>query len=425
VFVTLKPFEERVRDGLTTGGILNDLRGQMQSIREAFALVIQPPSVPGIGTGGGFKLYVQDRAGRGPRALEQAVGMITRDANQTAGLTQVFTLFNTSTPQIYADIDRTKAEMIGVPITRFFDTLSTFMGSTFVNDFNILGRTYQVTAQADNPFRLTVRDVANLRTRSTAGEMVPLGAVANFREITGPYRVPRYNLFAAAEVQGATLPGFSTGQAISAMERILANDLPSGFGFEWTEIALQEKLAANTIATVFSLAVVFVFLLLAAQYESISLPLAVILIVPMCLFAAFGGVILRGMDNNILTQIGLVVLVGLAAKNAILIVEFARQAEEQGASRQDAAVSAARTRLRPILMTSFAFILGVVPLVTATGAGAEMRQALGTAVFFGMLGVTLFGLLFTPIFYVLVRWAASFGRKPKPVAPPAGTTSAA
>jgi len=294
------------------------------------------------------------------------------------------------------------------------------MGSTFVNDFNILGRTYQVTAQADNPFRLSVRDVANLRTRSTAGEMVPLGAVANFMEITGPYRVPRYNLFAAAEVQGTTQPGFSTGQAIAAMERILARDLPSGFGFEWTEIALQEKLAANTVATVFSLAVVFVFLLLAAQYESISLPLAVILIVPMCLFAAFGGVMLRGMDNNILTQIGLVVLVGLAAKNAILIVEFARQAEERGETRQDAAVSAARTRLRPILMTSFAFILGVVPLVTATGAGAEMRQALGTAVFFGMLGVTLFGLLFTPIFYVLVRWAASVRRKLMPTAPGKG-----
>jgi HAE1 family hydrophobic/amphiphilic exporter-1 len=413
VFVPLKPFEERVRDGLTSDGILKDLRAQMQSIREAFVLVIQPPSVPGIGTGGGFKLYVQDRAGRGPRALEQAVGMVTRQANQTPGLVQVFTLFNTATPQVFADIDRTKAEMIGVPITRFFDTLSTYMGSTFVNDFNILGRTYQVTAQADNPFRLSVRDVANLRTRSTAGEMVPLGAVANFREITGPYRVPRYNLFPAAEIQGATTPGFSTGQAIAAMEGILGADLPSGFGFEWTEIALQEKLAANTIAAVFTLAVAFVFLLLAAQYESIALPLAVILIVPMCLFAAFSGVLLRGMDNNILTQIGLIVLVGLAAKNAILIVEFARQAEEHGADRQDAAVSAARTRLRPILMTSFAFILGVVPLVTATGAGAEMRQALGTAVFFGMLGVTLFGLLFTPIFYVLVRRAASFGRKPK------------
>jgi HAE1 family hydrophobic/amphiphilic exporter-1 len=316
---------------------------------------------------------------------------------------QVFTLFNTSTPQVYADIDRTKAEMLGVPITRFFDSLSTYMGSTYINDFNILGQTYRVTAQADNPFRLSVRDVQNLRTRSTAGDMVPLGAVATFHEITGPYRVPRYNLFPAAEVQGATRPGFSTGQAIGAMERILAN-LPAGFGFEWTEIAFQEKAAGSTAATAFSLAVVFVFLLLAAQYESVLLPLAVILIVPMCLLAAISGVLFRGMDNNILTQIGFVVLIGLAAKNAILIVEFARQAEEQGMDRQDAVVQAARTRLRPILMTSFAFILGVVPLVIATGAGAEMRQALGTAVFFGMLGVTVFGLLFTPVFYLLVRW---------------------
>ena len=212
VFVTLKPFEERVKARLVTADILNDLRGQMQALREAFVLVIPPPSVPGIGTGGGFKMYVQDRAGRGPRALEQAVGGIVGPANQTPGLVQVFTLFNTSTPQVYADIDRTKAEMLGVPITRFFDTLSTYMGSTFVNDFNILGRTYRVTAQADNPFRLSVRDVENLRTRSVSGDMVPLGAVARFQEITGPYRVPRYNLFPAAEVQGATLPGFSTGR---------------------------------------------------------------------------------------------------------------------------------------------------------------------------------------------------------------------
>jgi len=399
----LKPFEERVKAGLAGPSILNDLRAQMQALREALVLVLPPPSVPGIGTGGGFKMYVQDRAGRGPRRLEQAVTGVIGRANQTPGLVQVFTLFNTATPRFYADIDRTKAEMLGVPITRFFDTLSTYMGSTYVNDFNILGRTFRVTAQADNPFRLSLRDVENLRTRSVANDMVPLGAVATFQEITGPYRVPRYNLFPAAEVQGSTRPGFSTGQAIAAMEKIAA-DLPSGFGFEWTEIALQEKATGNTATIAFSLAVVFVFLLLAAQYESTLLPLAVILIVPMCLLAAISGVLLRGMDNNVLTQIGFIVLIGLAAKNAILIVEFARQAEEQGANRWDAAVQAARTRLRPILMTSLAFILGVLPLVIATGAGAEMRQALGTAVFFGMLGVTMFGLLFTPVFYVLVRW---------------------
>lgn len=403
IFTALKPFADRESEGLTTAGIFSDLRAQMSSLREAFVLVIPPPSVPGIGTGGGFKMYVQDRAGRGSRALEQATQGVVQRANQTPGLTQVFTLFNNSTPRVYADIDRTKAEMLGVPITRFFDTLSTYMGSAYINDFNLLGRTYRVYAQADNPFRLSIRDVENLRARSTADAMVPLGAVASFTEITGPYRVPRYNLFPAAEVQGSTRPGFSTGQAIAAMESIAAN-LPSGFGFEWTEIAFQEKAAGNTAGVAFGLAVVFVFLLLAAQYESLLLPLAVILIVPMCLFAAINGVVLRGMDNNILTQIGFVVLIGLAAKNAILIVEFAKQAEERGKDRWEAAVEAAQTRLRPILMTSFAFIFGVVPLAIATGAGAEMRQALGTAVFFGMLGVTLFGLLFTPVFYVVTRW---------------------
>jgi len=403
IFVALDEFADRLEDGLTSDMILADLRAQMFGIREANIFVIPPPSVPGIGTGGGFKLYVQDRAGRGSRALEQAAWSIAGPANSTPGLTQVFTLFNTSTPRIYADIDRTKAEKFGVPITRLFDTLSIYMGSVFVNDFNILGRTYRVTAHADNPYRLTVRDVANLKVRSDFGEMVPLGSIATFKNSSGPYRVPRYNLYPAAEVQGSTIPGFSTGQAIAAIEALAAKNLPSGFVFEWTELALQEKLAGNTATLAFTLAVVFVFLLLAAQYESLILPLAVILIVPMCLFAGISGVVLRGMDNNILTQIGFVVLIALAAKNAILIVEFAKQAEDAGASRIDATLQAARTRLRPILMTSFAFILGVVPLVIAQGAGAEMRQALGTAVFFGMLGVTLFGLIFTPVFYVVCR----------------------
>jgi multidrug efflux pump subunit AcrB len=291
-----------------------------------------------------------------------------------------------------------------------FETLSVYMGSAFVNDFNILGRTYRVTAQADDPFRLTLRDVANLKTRNVTGDMVPIGAVATFSDTTGPYRVPRYNLYPAAEVQLSLARGFSSGQGLAAVESIAAEKLPSGFGFEWTEIALQEKLAGNTAMAAFGLAVVFVFLLLAALYESWLLPLAVILIVPMCILAAMTGVNLRGLDRNILVEIGLVVLVGLAAKNAILIVEFAKQAEEQGMSRYDAAVAAARTRLRPILMTSLAFILGVLPLAVAVGAGAEMRQSLGTAVFSGMVGVTLFGLLFTPIFYVLSRGLTLRGR---------------
>jgi hydrophobe/amphiphile efflux-1 (HAE1) family protein len=399
IFVPLKPFAERA--DIPKDKILAELRGKMFSLREAFVFVLEPPSVPGIGTGGGLKGYVQDRAARGLPALEGATWALAGAAGQTPGLTQAFTLFSTRTPQIWAEIDRTKAEQLGVPIASVFQTLSVYMGSAYVNDFNILGRTYRVTAQADNPYRLSVRDVANLKTRSTSGEMVPIGSVATFSDTTGPYRVARYNLYPAAEVQVALVRGFSSGQGIAAMEGLAAKVLPSGFGFEWTEIALQEKLAGNTAILAFGLAVLFVFLLLAALYESWLLPLAVILIVPMCILAAMVGVNLRGLDRNILVEIGLVVLVGLAAKNAILIVEFAKQAHEAGMSRHEAAISAARTRLRPILMTSLAFILGVVPLVLSTGAGAEMRQSLGTAVFAGMLGVTLFGLVFTPVFYVI------------------------
>jgi len=407
IFVTLKPFEERITAGLTKDGILQDLRQQMFALRDAFVLVLEPPSVPGIGTGGGLKGYVQDRSGRGLVALESATWAVAGAAGQTPGIAQAFTLFNTRTPEIFADIDRTKAEMLGVPISRVFEALSVYNGSAFVNDFNILGRTYRVTAQADNPYRLTLRDVSNLKTRNVTGDMVPIGSVATFQDTTGAYRVARYNLYPAAEVQLGLVRGFSSGQGIAALENIAATRLPSGFGFEWTEIALQEKLAGSTAIAAFGLAVVFVFLLLAALYESWLLPLSVVLIVPMCVLAAMIGINLRGLDRNALVEIGLVVLVGLAAKNAILIVEFAKQAEEQGKNRFEAAVEGARTRLRPILMTSLAFILGVVPLVIASGAGAEMRQSLGTAVFAGMLGVTFFGLIFTPMFYVVCRGIAS------------------
>jgi HAE1 family hydrophobic/amphiphilic exporter-1 len=403
IFVPLRPAEERAKTGLSAARILGDLYGALAPLTDSFTFVLQPPSVPGIGTGGGLKGYVQDRAGRGLPALEGAAWIVAGSAMQTPGFAQAFTLFNTHTPQLYADIDRTKAELLGVPISRVFEALSVYMGSAYINDFNILGRTYRVTAQADDPYRLTPRDVENLKTVNVTGDMVPIGSVATFRDITGPFRVARYNLYPAAEVQFNLDHGFSTGQGIKAVEQIAAQRLPPGFGFEWTEIALQEKLAGNTAVIAFGLAVVFVFLLLSALYESWLLPLAVILIVPMCILAAMIGVNIRGLDRNILVEIGLVVLVGLAAKNAILIVEFAKQAEEEGMSRWDAAVAAAKTRLRPILMTSFAFIFGVVPLVIATGAGAEMRQSLGTAVFAGMLGVTGFGLLFTPVFYVLAR----------------------
>jgi hydrophobic/amphiphilic exporter-1 (mainly G- bacteria), HAE1 family len=403
IFFTLKPFEERARRSFPVARIVADLRRRLSRFKDAFVIVLEPPSVPGIGTGGGLKGYVQNRTGQSLAELERATWLMAGTASQTPGFTQAFTLFNTRTPQIYADVDRTKSELLGVPLNRVFEALSIYMGSIFVNDFNILGRTYRVTAQADNVYRLNLQDIANLKTRNVSGEMVPIGATAIFEDKTGPFRVPRYNLFPAAEVQLNLARDFSSGQGIAAAERIAKERLPGGFAFEWTEIALQEKLAGNTAIIAFGLAVVFVFLLLAALYESWILPLAVVLIVPMCILAAMIGVNMRGLDRNILVDIGLIVLIGLAAKNAILIVEFAKQAESAGADRFEAAVHAARTRMRPILMTSLAFIFGVLPLTVAVGAGAEMRQSLGIAVFAGMIGVTLFGLLFTPAFYVAVR----------------------
>lgn len=422
LFIQMDDYPVRAEKGMTGDSILGGLRQAMGGIEAGNILVIPPPPVRGIGTGGGFKMMVQDRTGNGYQALEQATFGMMMAGNQTEGLTSVFTLFNTGTPRVFADVDREKAQLLGVAPADVFGTLQTYLGSTYVNDFNLFGRTYRVTAQADGPFRNDPTDITNLRVRAASGQMVPLGSVVRLSDTSGPYRVVRHNLFPAAELQGDRLPGFSSGEALGAMEGLAAKLLPEGFSYEWTELAYEEKTQGNTAAVVFVLAVVFVFLLLAAQYESLVLPLAVILIVPMCLLAAILGVNLRGFDNNILTQIGLVVLVGLAAKNAILIVEFAKQAEEGGSDRWAAAEAAARTRLRPILMTSFAFILGVVPLVIASGPGAEMRQALGTAVFAGMIGVTVFGLLFTPVFYVIASWAAARlgrpigGAKPAPVA---------
>ena len=403
IFSPLAPFAERAAKGLSANVILADLRKRLGTIQEAMVFVVPPPPVRGIGTAGGFKMMIQDKQGRGPAALEAAAQDVLATANATPGLTSVFSLFNTRTPKIYADIDRVKAQMLGVSADQVFKTLEIYVGSTFVNEFNFLGYTFRVIAQADAPFRQSVRDIAALKTRNTRGDMVPIGAVASFRDITGPYRVPRYNLYPAAEIQGNALPGVSSGYALATMERLATARLPDGFGFEWTELAYQEKAAGESGLLVFAASVVFVFLVLAAQYESWALPLAVILIVPMCLLAAVSGLLARGLDINILAQVGFVVLIALAAKNAILIVEFARQHELQGRTRFESAMLAARTRLRPIVMTSLAFVFGVAPLVLAVGAGAEMRQSLGTAVFFGMLGVTGFGLIFTPVFYVAVR----------------------
>jgi multidrug efflux pump subunit AcrB len=318
----------------------------------------------------------------------------------------VFSLYETGTPQVYLDIDRTKAQLLGINMPDVFNTLQVYLGGVYVNDFNLFGRTFRVQAQADAPYRLDPQDVLNLRVRNSSGATVPLGSFTTVRDISGPNRMPRYNLYPAAELDGSPAPGVSQGQAIELMQKLAAQVLPAGFSYEWTTLAYQQQRAGNTSVFAFALGVVFVFLVLAAQFESLTLPIAVILIVPMCLVASIVGVVLRGQDNNILTQVGFIVLIGLAAKNAILIVEFAKQLEDRGEERHDAAQHAARLRLRPILMTSFAFVLGVSPLVWATGAGAELRQVLGTTVFSGMIGVTLFGLIFTPAFYVVSRWLA-------------------
>ncbi|MGH8502299.1 MAG: efflux RND transporter permease subunit [Gammaproteobacteria bacterium] len=402
LFVLLPPFAER-QPGETATALVGRLQKTLARIQEAEFLVIDPPPVRGLGTSGGFKMMLQDRGGAGLKALERVAGELSAAANRSPDLERVYSTFNTATPRYYLDIDRTKAEMLNVPVERVFSTLATNLGSAYVNDFNLFGRTFRVTAQADAPYRLEPADIMQLRARSTTGAMVPLGSLAEIRWTTGPDRVVRHNLYPTAEVQGNAAPGTSSGAALTAMERLTDENLPRGFDFEWVETAYQEREAGNVGLLIFPLSVLFVFLLLTAQYESWSLPLAIILIVPLCLLFAISGVWLRGMDNNILTQIGFVVLIGLACKNAVLIVEFAKQRQNAGKDRFAAAIEAAQMRLRPVLMTSFAFILGVVPMMLASGAGAEMRQVLGTAVFSGMLGVTFFGLLFTPVFYVVIE----------------------
>jgi multidrug efflux pump subunit AcrB len=364
--------------------------------------------VQGLGNAGGFKMMLEDRGGLGPQALEKAARALVAAANKDPTFAGVFTLFNTGSPSIYADIDRVKAEKVGLTPSDIFSTLQVYLGSQYVNDFNYLGRTYQVRVQGGGGFRGTPQDITRLKARNASGNMVPIGTVAQLKTKTVPYRVPRYNLFPAAEVQGVAAPGVATGSALRRMEELAHQVLPKGIGFEWTDLAFQQQQRGTPTLLVFGAAALFVFLVLVAQYESWKLPLAIVLIVPMCLLASVTGLVARGMPIDILAQIGFVVLVGLAAKNAILIVEFARQKQEDGAAPGEAAVHAARTRLRPILMTSLAFILGVAPLAVATGAGAEMRQSLGTAVLFGMLGVTCFGVLFTPAFYTFVR---KLGRK--------------
>jgi multidrug efflux pump len=435
MFIILEPFEERSGvPALQAPAILASLRQKFATIQDGIVVAFGAPPVEGLGSTGGFKLQVRDRSSRGFDALQAAVQELSAQGNQQPGLVGLFSSFRADQPQLYIDIDRAQAKNQGIPLDNVFNTLQIYLGSAYANDFTFEGRNWQVNVQADQSFRDRLDDIARLKVRNAAGKMVPMGALITVKEVTGPAIVNRYNLYPSAELSGNTLPGVSSGQAISMLDRLSAESLPQGFDHEWTELSLQEILASKDILSklVFPLAVVFVFLVLAAQYESWSLPMAVILIVPMCLLAALAGVLIRGLDNNIFTQIGLVVLVGLAAKNAILIVEFAKTNVERGQAPLPAVVDAAKLRLRPILMTSFAFILGVLPLVIAQGAGFEMRQALGTAVFSGMLGVTFFGLLFTPIFfYAVTAWlggvrptstpAAAPPAEPPPPADPAGS----
>jgi hydrophobe/amphiphile efflux-1 (HAE1) family protein len=410
VFFPLKPFDERkskAEYGLTLAGTLN---GKFSGVQDAFVAVFPPPPVNGLGQVGGFKLMLEDRAGLGEAALNDATQALIGKAYQTPELAGIFTSYRINVPQLEVEVDREKVKQEGISLTDLFQTMQVYLGSVYANDFNRFGRTYQVKVQADAQYRATAENIAQLKVRNAQGAMVPLGSVVQVRASHGPDQSLRYNGYPSADINGGPAPGFSSGQAEAAIERIAHEVLPNGIGYEWTDLSYQQRLAGNTAVFVFPLCVLLAFLVLAAQYESWSLPLAVILIVPMSLLCAITGVWLTKGDNNIFTQIGFLVLIGLACKNAILIVEFARELHMQGRSAVEAALEACRIRLRPILMTSFAFIMGVLPLVFSSGAGAEMRHAMGVAVFSGMLGVTFFGLVLTPVFYVVIQHL--FERRP-------------
>ncbi len=404
MFARLDSFDNRAGDpDLQADGVIKQLQQRLAQIPDAYIAVFAPPPVRGMSSVGGFKVQIQDRGNAGIAELQRVNADLIAKGNQQPGLVGLFTTFRADVPQLFLDVDRERVKSMTVALTDLFDTLQIYLGSLYVNDFNSFGRTYQVVAQADAEFRNYPEDIVALKTRNAAGDMVPLGSLLEVREIKGPDKITRYNMYPAAEINGSTLPGTSSGQAIDIMGELLDSELPPGFGYEWTELSLQQVLAGNVAWLVFPLSVIFVFLVLAAQYESWSLPLAIILIVPMCILSSMTGIWLSGMDNDIFTQIGFIVLVALASKNAILIVEFAKQRQQSGLDRYAAAEEASHIRLRPILMTSFSFIMGVLPLVLAQGAGAEARRVLGTAVFSGMLGVTLFGLLLTPVFFVTVQ----------------------
>jgi multidrug efflux pump len=407
IFLPLDSFDEREgKPELSGQAITRQLSAQFSQVQEGLALVFPPPPVRGIGSAGGFKMQVQDRSGaHSPQELQTVVDDLIAEARKHPEVQGLFSSFRANVPQLYANFDRTKAKEQNVAVTDAFQALQVYLGSLYINDFNYLGRTYRVVAQADAPFRARAKDVSQFKTRNQSGQMVPLGAVMNLKDITGPDRINRYNLYQSAEINGTAAAGVSSGQAIETMETLARQMLPQGYDFEWTDLAYQEEAAGNTALFIFPLCILFVWLTHSAEYESFALSTSIILIVPMCLLCGITGVMLRGMDNNIFTQIGFVVLAGMSVKNAVLIVEFAKQQQEHDPKMPapQAAIEAARLRLRPILMTSFAFIFGVLPLVVARGAGSEMRQALGTVVFFGMIGVTFFGLFLTPVFFSVIR----------------------
>jgi hydrophobe/amphiphile efflux-1 (HAE1) family protein len=413
-FTPLKPFEQRRTPDLSANAIAATLRAQYSKIQDAYIAVFPPPPVQGLGTIGGFKLQVEDRGNAGPDELYRQTQNLIAKARQRPELAGLFSGFQVNVPQVQVDVDREKAKAAGVALQDLYDTMQVYLGALYVNDFNRFGRTYQVNAQAEPGFRLTPEDIGRLKTRNLRGDMIALSSFVTVRETSGADRVMHYNGYTAADINGGPAPGYSSGQAQKAMEEVARAELPNGMTYEWTDLTFQQILAGNSMVYVFPLVVLLVFIVLAALYESLSLPLVVILIVPMCLFSAIVGVQLAGSDNNIFTQIGLIVLVGLACKNAILIVEFARDRELAGESTWQAVLDACRLRLRPILMTSLAFVMGVVPLVTSHGAGAEMRHAMGVAVFSGMLGVTFFGLLLTPVFYLAISKLKSARRSRAP-----------
>jgi len=407
MFCPLDDFSARAGDPfLSANAIAGRLRAQLSKIQEAFILVFPPPPIRGIGNAGGFVMQIEDRSGaETPQQLQAVTDQVIAAARKRPELSSLVTTFRASFPQLYGNVDRVKAKQQNVAVTDVFQALQVYLGGLYINDFNYLGRTWRVVAQADAPFRAKAADVARFETRNTSGQMVPLGAVMDIKDSTGPDRIQRYDLYDSAEISGAPAPGYSSGQALAAMKEVTAEVLPPQYSAEWTALAYQEELAGNTALFIFPLCILFVWLTHSAEYESFALSTAIILIVPMCLLCGIGGVWLRHMDNNIFTQIGFVVLAGMSVKNAVLIVEFAKQQQEHhpGMTASDAAIEAAHLRLRPILMTSLTFIFGVLPLIVATGAGSEMRQALGTAVFFGMIGVTCFGIFFTPVFYKIIR----------------------